>query len=380
MSPQALRSDGSGADFLLCRNNYHVVGAGVRDVYSDAQEAAAALRDGTVDAVVGALPFDLRDPAALVIPERLEVHDCPWVPVTQRELPHTQIVAYDPPVEEHRERVARAVAAMRTPGSELQKVVLARGVTVNAAAPLTAEALAARLRAIDPLGSVFVSDLSAAGRLATLVGASPEVLIRKRGSMISAHPLAGSARRSADPDIDAERGRALAKSTKDHTEHRYVVDAIAAALAPLCRKLDVPDSPELMTTPAMWHLGTPIRGEVADRGVSALDLALAVHPTPAICGTPTVAARDHILAAEGSRGFYSGAVGWARSGESGDGGDGEWMVSIRCAEIARDGLSLHAWAGGGIVAQSDPDAEVAETYAKFGTILGALGIDPITPK
>lgn len=128
-----------------------------------------------------------------------------------------------------------------------------------------------------------------------------------------------------------------------------------------------------MTTPQMWHLGTPIRGELHGHGLSALDLALAVHPTPAICGTPTAAARDHILATEDARGFYAGAVGWARAGD--DGGDGEWMVAIRCAEIAGDGLTARTWAGGGIVADSDPDAELVETQAKLGTVLRALGVD-----
>ena len=125
----------------------------------------------------------------------------------------------------------------------------------------------------------------------------------------------------------------------------------------------------------MWHLGTPIRGRIADPAITSFDLALAVHPTPAICGTPTPAARRHILDTEDDRGFYAGAVGWsARDGDGTE--DGEWMVTIRCAELDAAGAQLTAWAGGGIVADSDPDDELRETVAKFGTILGALEIDP----
>lgn len=364
----------SPADFLLCRNSYHVSASGSERSYSAVAQAADALRSGTVPVIVGALPFDIRDAAALTVPERFDVINRAWVSDSAGTLPAGRIAALHPSLAEHRRRVAATVSLMRRPDSTLHKVVLARGATVRTDTPVRPYDLAASLRKVDPLGSIFVADLSAAGRSSTLVGASPEVLISKRGTVISAHPLAGSAPRSTDPAIDAARGRELGSSVKDHAEHRFVVDAIATALRPLCRTLEVPDEPELMTTPAMWHLGTPIRGEVADPALTALDLALAVHPTPAVCGTPTTAARDHILATEGDRGFYSGAIGWARTGGAGDGGDGEWMVSIRCAEVAADGLGATAWAGGGIVAASDPDAEVAETQAKFATILGAFGI------
>ena len=118
----------------------------------------------------------------------------------------------------------------------------------------------------------------------------------------------------------------------------------------------------------MWHLGTRIRGRVADPRTTALDLALAVHPTPAVCGTPTDDARRVIADLEGDRGFYAGAVGWSDAV-----GDGDWMVTIRCAVIDADRAGATAWAGGGLVADSDPDDEVAETAAKLRTVLRALG-------
>ncbi|WLP90903.1 chorismate-binding protein [Gordonia sp. NB41Y] len=359
--------------FLFCRNDYHVLCTGRHTVFDDPADACAALRDGSVDAVVGALPFDPRDPVALTAPQRWVKNTGPWLPTTDGGSPAARIERRDPEPEDHRRRVAAAVERLADPAGELQKVVLARALRLRTESAMTPWELAARLRTLDPRGSVFVTDLSPAPGHggAHLVGASPEVLIRKSGSLVTAHPLAGSAARHPDPVVDAERGRALAVSKKDLDEHRYVVDALRSSLAPLCAELDIPDEPVIMSTPSMWHLGTPIRATVADASVTALDLAIAVHPTPAICGTPTVPARDHILATEGSRGFYAGAVGWSESASAG--GDGEWMVSIRCAEVAADG-EITTWAGGGIVAQSDPAAEVAETEAKFAAILSAFSL------
>ncbi|MGO1457980.1 MAG: chorismate-binding protein, partial [Corynebacterium casei] len=122
-------------------------------------------------------------------------------------------------------------------------------------------------------------------------------------------------------------------------------------------------------TNEMWHLGTPITGTLKKPTTTALELAVRCHPTPAICGTPTAAAKSLICTAETDRGFYSGAVGWCDAS-----GDGEYMVAIRCAEVAGDGLTARAWAGGGIVEDSDPEAELAETTAKLQTIVRAMGI------
>jgi isochorismate synthase len=123
-----------------------------------------------------------------------------------------------------------------------------------------------------------------------------------------------------------------------------------------------------VTTPAIWHLRTPITGELADPDVTALDLAAALHPTPAICGTPTEAARELVQELEPfDRDYYAGAAGWVDAA-----GDGEWAVAIRCAEIASTSMRLYA--GGGIVPASDPRAELDETTAKFRTLLTAMGL------
>ena len=138
-------------------------------------------------------------------------------------------------------------------------------------------------------------------------------------------------------------------------------------MTPFCETLEVPESPQLSRTPQLWHLSTPIVGTLSDTATSALDLALALHPTAAVAGVPRAAAMSTIEDVEGSRGFYAGAVGWTDGS-----GDGEWMVTIRCIELATDGLSGTATAGGGIVADSDPDAELDETTAKFRTVLSVF--------
>ena len=143
------------------------------------------------------------------------------------------------------------------------------------------------------------------------------------------------------------------------------------ALDPLCVDLQIASAPELSRTAAVWHLSTPISGRVRETSTTALDLAVALHPTPAVGGVPTAAAAGMINALEGDRGFYAGAVGWCDAD-----GDGRWVVSIRCAQLSADRRTADAHSGGGIVAESDPDDEVAETTTKFNTILSALGVEP----
>jgi isochorismate synthase len=188
---------------------------------------------------------------------------------------------------------------------------------------------------------------------------------------VTCQPFAGSAPRAADPELDAAAGAALADSAKDRHEHQLVIDAMAQALRPLCSELTFPPTPTLSRTRALWHLSTPITGRLRDESTTAIDLTLALHPTPAVGGVPTDVAAELISALEGDRGFYAGAVGWCDAD-----GDGRWVVSIRCAQLAADRRAALAHAGGGIVAESDPDSEVAETTTKFITILTALGVRP----
>ncbi|KNA93260.1 chorismate-binding protein [Gordonia sp. w5E2] len=414
---QPARVDGSTtpADhFELYGLDYRCSASGAVASFNDPARAAESLASGEHSAIVGALAFDTEAPSALTAPAHIRF-DVPTssraaavanIPVPNIPVPNAvgstnapgpvaeaRVVAAEPLREEHRDRVAAAVAVLADSTNPLAKVVLARKLLLDTSPRLTPESFMAALAALNPHSGIFRTELTPAGDAhhgRHLVGASPEVLIRRRGRQVSAHPLAGSTPRHHDPIVDAERAATLNSSAKDLGEHRFVVDALRSALAPLCTRLDVPDAPSIVGTSSMWHLGTPIVGELADPSTTALDLAIAVHPTPAVCGTPTAAAREYILATEGDRGFYGGAVGWCvgnlstdeRSGalRGADGitpGDGEWLVAIRCAEIDSRTGTLATWAGGGIVADSDPDAEVAETTAKLRTVLRALGADEI---
>lgn len=363
------------APFVLSRPHGTVVADGIAARWSRADDAVAAVRGGTVHAVVGALPFDPYHPAALTAPHTL-THLAE--PLTGRadsgaagELPGFVVDAALPTENEHLDRIATALTRLRS-DEQLDKVVLARALVLRAEQPVTADRLLRHLSAHDPNGNGFAVDLTAAEgswRGRWLVGASPEVLVRRRGALVTAHPLAGSAPRHPDPAIDRATGAELAASAKNLAEHAHVVADLRASLAPFCTDLDIPDRPTLTSTNELWHLGTPVSGRLRDPSITALDLALAVHPTPAVCGTPTVAARELIRDLEGDRGFYAGAIGWCDAA-----GDGEWMVAIRCATLDSDGRTLTAHAGGGIVAASDPHDELHETTTKFGTVLDALGV------
>nr|WP_255699303.1 isochorismate synthase [Luteimonas sp. Y-2-2-4F] len=280
----------------------------------------------------------------------------------------------EPAAGDYAAAVARCVERLREAAgpSPLRKVVLARSLRLQARAEVDPRTLAARLGE-DASVTTYVAPLPvAAGEApAWLVGATPELLVSRRGEAVASHPLAGSARRCADAGEDARAAEALLASAKDHDEHRYVVEAILDALAPLCRQLQAPARPSLHATATMWHLGTRIAGTLKDPAVSAAALAGLLHPTPAVCGTPRLPALEAIRALEPvDRGFYAGAVGWTDAA-----GDGDWYVSIRCARVQARAMRL--FAGAGIVAGSQPALEVDETAAKFMALLNALGLDDV---
>jgi isochorismate synthase len=358
--------------FALCGPHGTLVADGVTTRYSDVRAAQAALRSGAAPIVLGALPFDVNGPAALLVPNAVRRTDAPPTWPTG-PLPAVRIAAAIPPPAEYRTRIGRARDQLAVPGSGLRKVVLARALRLTADAPLDARAILRRLIAADPTVYGYLVDLTAAGDAytgAALVGASPELLVARFGDRVVCQPFAGSAPRAADPDVDAANGAALAASAKDRHEHRLVIDTMRTALEPLCDDLTIASEPQLSRTAAVWHLCTPISGRLRDTSTTAIDLALALHPTPAVGGVPTDAAAKLIGELEGDRGFYAGAAGWCDAA-----GDGRWVVSIRCAQLSADRRSALAHAGGGIVAESDPDDEVEETTTKFATILSALGVE-----
>ncbi|WP_330237777.1 isochorismate synthase DhbC [Streptomyces sp. NBC_00525] len=330
-------------------------------------EAADAGQDAPV--VLGAIPFDHTAPAALSVPERLRTAP-PLSSDPLIALPSSPAASPDwgirpvPEPDVYAAGVASAVARMWR--GEFSKVVLARTLELTSPAPLDVPAMLQRLARRDPCGHTFALP-TGPGR--TLIGASPELLVSRRGRRVVANPLAGSTPRSDDLAEDVRRAAALLESAKDLHEHAVVVDAVHQALAPYCSGMTVPPRPTLTRTATMWHLSTTVTGTLTDPAVSALTLACALHPTPAVCGTPTDRARQVLAETEPfDRGYFTGMVGWGDAS-----GDGEWVVTIRCAEAEERTLRLYA--GAGIVAASEPEAETAETAAKFRTFLSAVGAE-----
>lgn len=359
--------------FVLATGAGAVVADGVHTGYRSVDDARSALRAHDTPNIVGALPFDMSDPAALIRPQSVQFLDAlPSWPL--RRLPSVRIAEMVPDPDEHRARIAAALRRLRDPASGLHKVVLARALRLVADGQLDARTIVERLVSADPVANVYLADLTAAGGKysgTALVGASPELLVARQGDQVRCAPFAGSAPRLADPDADRASGAALSESAKNRHEHELVVDEVRKVLEPLCFDLRIPPTPELSRTAAVWHLSTPIHGRLREPSMTALDLAVALHPTPAVGGVPAKAAAELIGELEGDRGFYAGAVGWC------DGrGDGRWVVSIRGAQLSADRRSADAHAGGGIVAESDPDDEVDETTTKFTTILSALEAQP----
>jgi salicylate biosynthesis isochorismate synthase/menaquinone-specific isochorismate synthase len=263
------------------------------------------------------------------------------------------------PPSHYEEAVARAVERIRA--GELQKIVLAREVEVQAPADHDPAAVLGLLREAFPSCYVF-----GVGRGdATFLAASPELLVRRQGQRASTVALAGSTRRSADPAVDDHLGEQLLRSDKDREENEIVARRIALALAPFAVWVTAAPEPSLVKVANIQHLGTPIRAQLA-APVGAIELAEALHPTPAVGGEPLAAACNLIPALEGlDRGWYAGPVGWTDAA-----GDGEFCVALRCA-LLRERLAC-CFAGGGIVRDSDPAAELAETEVKLQAMLPVL--------
>jgi isochorismate synthase len=276
--------------------------------------------------------------------------------------PFSGLQLFPEPLPDAYER-AVAVAVERIRAGHLQKVVLARTLRVEANRVLDAHRLVRRLRAVEPDGYTFaMTDL--AGR--TLVGASPELLISRFGRELRANPLAGTAPRFGDPDEDRASAEALGSSAKNRQEHAIVVEDVFRVLHRLCDELHYDRDPQLLATANVWHLSTRFRGTLKRPVPDALELVAALHPTPAVCGEPRDEAMRLIRELEPvSRDAYAGAVGWMDAN-----GDGVWALALRCAELGGDTARLYA--GAGIVADSDPAAELDETERKFRAFLDAL--------
>ncbi|MFI0397410.1 isochorismate synthase [Paracoccus jiaweipingae] len=322
--------------------------------------------------LVGAVPYDRRADDHLFAPRKHHRLAPPQVAALARPALRAQTMLHpEPSPAAFREAVALGLKHIAA--GHMDKLVLSRSLRLRTGDTLCPDTVLARL-ALDPSVFRFLTRLPASGgQDRMMVGASPELLVARHGDLVTSHPLAGSARRGADPDSDRAAGQALLQSEKDLREHHHTAQAVLDTLAPFCDQLAAPHGVALRATATMWHLGTRITGRLRDPDMPVAALLAALHPTPAVCGLPRDAADAVIPTLEGyDRGFYAGAVGWMDAQ-----GDGEWYVTLRCAEIAGDEARLYA--GAGVVDGSTPDGEEAETRAKFRTMLAALGLDEVQP-
>src|SRR3954469_17800074 len=269
-----------------------------------------------------------------------------------------RVVSAMPP-EHYGAAVARGVERIRS--GALDKIVLAREVQVHAPAPHDVPAVLGVLREAFPSCHVFC----AARGDGAFIAASPELLVRREGLRAGTLALAGSTRRSADPAVDDHLGEQLLRSGKDREEQLIVVRRIVRALRPHSVWVTAADEPVVVKMANIQHLATPIRAQLA-QPVGAVELAGLLHPTPAVGGEPIAAAAPLIPALEGlDRGWYAGPVGWTDANE-----DGEFCVALRCALLS--GPVARCYAGVGVVRDSDPAAELAETDVKLAALLPVL--------
>ncbi|HSU01825.1 MAG TPA: isochorismate synthase [Nocardioides sp.] len=290
-----------------------------------------------------------------------------WLTTVSVEAPPlTRTAAPRPPVgltfsdgsrngEEWMTIVAEAVE--RITAGDLEKVVLARDLVVTTDEPLDVRWPLHRLADQYEMCWTFHVD--------GLFGATPEMLVRRERGLVTSRVLAGTIRRTGDDDRDLALAATLARSSKDLEEHEYAVRSVADALEPHCSSMNVPEAPFVLHLPNVMHLATDVNGVVHD-AASSLQLAESLHPSAAVGGTPTAAAVALIAEIEGMpRDRYAGPVGWMDAS-----GDGEWGIALRSAMITDQGVRL--FAGCGIVASSDPEAELAESQAKFVPVRDAL--------
>ena len=370
----------AGDGYLFVRDGIGFAGRGVaaRVALADVPAALAAI-DHTDDVggvrpvAIGVVPFEPGTPCDFIIP-RVVVSKAPdgrrWVTTiddasptltaSPRPLPRAQAFTVTPltPVDRYLAAVEAARDAVRA--GALTKAVIARAVEVSSPEPIDVHAVLLRLKSM--FGRSYRYSFEG------FIGASPELLVEVRGNEVRSHPLAGTAPRTGDPDTDQQAAEELMLSRKNQIEHRVVIDMIHDTLLPWCSYLDWEPEPSIVTVANVQHLGTAMEGHLSDPRPHVLELVTALSPTPALGGFPRAEALQLIARTEGFvRGRYGGAIGWVDAA-----GDGTFAVAIRCAELSTDRRTARLVAGGGIVADSEPLSELAETQAKLQAMLSAI--------
>lgn len=372
-----------GDGYLFVRDGVGVAARGVaaRVAIVDAPSFLASIEHddhvgGCAPLALGCVPFEPQLPADLIVPAvvvgkaadgrqwitRIEGFDddVERTLVLPRPAPDSAAfsVAALAPLAQYLDAVTAARDAVRS--GRIAKAVIAREVVVTSDHPIDVHAVLLRLRA--SFGSSYRYSVDG------FIGASPELLVRVDGNTVVSHPLAGTAPRTGDPTTDARAAEQLIASTKNQIEHRSVIEMVHDTLLPWCSYLDWEPEPSIVTVANVQHLGSRVEGWLSDPRPNVVDLVRALSPTPALGGAPRAEALALIDEVEGfRRGRYGGAVGWVDAT-----GNGTWAVAIRCAQLSEDRRTARLIAGGGIVAESDPLAELAETQAKLQAMLSAI--------
>ncbi|PXA73516.1 MULTISPECIES: isochorismate synthase [Vibrio] len=309
------------------------------------------------------VPFDEKTPTKFFIPEKLYVSSSARERKNDKVGANKATVISPPTGNDYKQGVSTLLNLFNT--TDLSKVVLSRSVRIATDQIIDQTALLRNLLAINSLGYTFAVDI---GRETKLMGASPELLLAKKGGHVVSNPLAGSRPKSINESDNQISHTSLLDTQKDLNEHSFVVEEVEKVLSGYCRNLFTPMVPSVIETETMLHLSTRLEGQAIDPEINSLQIAAELHPTPAVCGFPRHSAYQAIKQIEKfERGYFSGMIGWCDAR-----GNGEWVVTIRCAEVSQREMCI--FAGAGIVHESSPQSELEETGAKMSTILKAAGI------
>lgn len=316
--------------------------------------------------IIGAIPFDQRSKATIIIPDSFgNYHHSILIDDLQTA---TQSLSIEDSIDlpsrpQFNEMVQEAIHSINR--QQFDKVVLARSLKYRLQAEPPITAWLTNLLHKNKQGYIFSIALDNAQNL---IGASPELLVKKEGNIVTINPLAGSRKKTFDMVQDKAIEYELLHAEKDLHEHKIVVDYICEKLQPYLCDIAYNEKPAILYTDTMMHLSTVIKGKIRNDTTTVLDVAQLLHPTPAICGAPQKTSLEFIQKVEPfNRGYYTGIVGYMDQK-----GDGEWVITIRCAEINNRDITL--FAGAGIVSSSEQDSEYNEISAKFTTMLHAMGL------
>ncbi|WP_073605280.1 isochorismate synthase [Vibrio aerogenes] len=337
-----------------------------RELAGTAQQLLNQAKKSEMDNPVlfGLVPFSEGNPTRFIIPQHLYASGTPRALPGNVPAKSKALLVSSPSGEKYKQGVMDALDLFSS--TELSKVVLSRAIEIEAEKEIDRSCLLKNLLKVNPRGYTFSASLN---QESSMIGASPELLVAKRGAHLISNPLAGSRPRSENEVENARERQYLLNCTKELHEHQLVVEEVERVLSQHCHNLYTPMVPSVIETNSMLHLSTCLEGHAVNPQISVLQIASELHPTPAVCGFPRQSAYQAICDIEQyDRGYFTGMVGWCDAR-----GNGEWVVTIRCAEVNKRLMKVYA--GAGIVTQSRPESELHETGAKMGTILSAAGIE-----